>query len=280
MQHVPPGGRVIDLHRGDAVCPLRRVEQAEHRFGSDVVHRAGLVPPTPGVAEPQGGQRPACRFLGAAVHDRDTDQDVLLIRLGVLDEHVEVAALVEDAGVEQLVLGIVVAAPLRLRHQLPVGERGLRVLVEHLQVAVRGRAVQVEVALLDVLAVVALDAGQAEQPLLEDRVASVPQRDGEAQVLGAIADAGQAVLVPAVRAAGRVIVRKVVPRRTVSAVVFAYRAPRPFAEVRPPLLPVGRTRLMGGEARVFRRSIHHRGGPSGTSPTSGTRPRTHSRSGR
>ena len=33
---------------------------------------------------------------------------------------------------------------------------------------------------LDVLAVVALAVGQAEQPLLQDRVAAVPQRDAQA----------------------------------------------------------------------------------------------------
>ena len=51
--------------------------------------------------------------LGAAIVDGDLDQDVLGRRLGVLDEDVEVAVLVEDAGVEQLVLELA-AAPRRL----------------------------------------------------------------------------------------------------------------------------------------------------------------------
>ena len=134
----------------------------------------------------------------------------------------------------------------------------MRILVEHLHVAVGGCAVQVEVVFLDVLAVVAFGAGQAVQPLLEDRVVPVPQRQGEAQVLGAVADPGQAVLVPAVRPAAGIVVREVVPGRTVVAVVFAYRAPRPLAEVGPPLLPVGRARLMGGEALMFSGLSHVR----------------------
>jgi len=44
---------------------------------------------------------------------------------------------------------------------------------------VRRRAVEVEVVLLDVLAVVALVAGDAEQALLEDGVAAVPEGQRE-----------------------------------------------------------------------------------------------------
>jgi hypothetical protein len=41
--------------------------------------------------------------------DRDLDQDVLRALLGVLEEDVEVAVVVEDAGVEQLVLELLPA---------------------------------------------------------------------------------------------------------------------------------------------------------------------------
>ena len=97
-----------------------------------------------------------------------------------------------------------------------------------------GVRVEVEVVLLDVLAVVALVAGQAEQALLEDRVAPVPQREREADPLVAVADAGEAVLVPAIGARSRVIVREVVPRGAVGAVVLADGAPGALAEVRAP----------------------------------------------
>ena len=74
-----------------------------------------------------------------------------------------------------------------------------------------GVRVEVEVALLDVLAVIALVAGQAEEPLLQDRIAAVPQRDREADALMAVGDAAEAVLVPAIGARTRVIVREVLP---------------------------------------------------------------------
>ena len=69
-----------------------------------------------------------------------------------------------------------------------------------------GVRVEVEVVLLHVLAVVALAVGQAEQPLLEDRILAVPQRQREAEQLLVVADAGEAVLAPAVGARARLVV--------------------------------------------------------------------------
>jgi hypothetical protein len=50
------------------------------------------------------------------------------------------------------------------------------------------RAVEVEVVLLDVLAVVAFTVREAEKPLLQDRVFAVPQDEGEAEPLLVIGD--------------------------------------------------------------------------------------------
>ena len=134
-------------------------------------------------------------------------EDVLGRGLGVLDEDVEVAVLVEDAGVEQLVLELAArAAGGWSSTRSSYGIRRLRVLVEILHVRVRRRAVEVEVVLLDVLAVVALAVGQAEQPLLEDRVLAVPEREREAEPLLVVGDAGEAVLAPAIGARARLVV--------------------------------------------------------------------------
>ncbi len=51
---------------------------------------------------------------GAAIDDGDPHQQVVGRRLGVLDEHVEIAVVVEHAGVEQLVLGLVLRPRPRL----------------------------------------------------------------------------------------------------------------------------------------------------------------------
>jgi hypothetical protein len=62
------------------------------------------------------------------------------------------------------------------------------------------RAVEVEVILLDVLAVVPFAVVDAEQPLLQDGVLAVPQGQCEAELLEVVGDCSQTVLAPAVRA--------------------------------------------------------------------------------
>src|SRR5206468_12751482 len=97
---------------------------------------------------------------------------------------------------------------------------------------------EVEVALLHVLAVVALGAREAEEALLQNGIAAVPEREREAQSALAIGDAEESVLAPPIGAAPRVIVREVVPRGAVRRVVFAHRAPLALGEVGPPALPI------------------------------------------
>src|SRR5262249_53509082 len=102
----------------------------------------------------------------------------------------------------------------------------------------RGRAVEVVIELLDVLAVVSLLSGEPEEPLLDDRIAAVPEGNGEAEPLPAIGNPGDAILIPAISARARVIVREVIPGRAVGAIVLPDRSPCPFAQVGAPALPV------------------------------------------
>jgi hypothetical protein len=102
--------------------------------------------------------------VGTAVRRAHTDEDVVRGRLRVLDDNVEVAVAVEDPGLEQLVLGRPAIAPAVLVDEIRVGERRLCVSVEVLQVGVRGRGVEVEIVLLDVLTVVPLVACETKNP--------------------------------------------------------------------------------------------------------------------
>src|SRR5207245_9909561 len=103
---------------------------------------------------------------------------------------------------------------------------------------VRRRRIYIEVALLHVLPVVALRAAQAEEPLLDDRIATVPQGNRKTQPPFPVAQAQQAVFAPAVSAAARVIVGEVIPGRPILRVVLADRPPLPLGEIGPPALPV------------------------------------------
>ena len=155
---------------------------------ADARLRAGRRRPAPGVAVPQMRQDVQGRGRWAAIEGFDADGDVFLVDLGVLDDDVEVAVLVEDARIEQLVLGALAAAAAVFLRQQAVGKLGLRIFVEELHVRVGRGVVEVEVVLLDVLAVVALDGRDAEQPLFQDGVVAVPEGGGEDEELIAVAE--------------------------------------------------------------------------------------------
>src|SRR5438094_2245483 len=89
-------------------------------------------------------------------------------------------------------------------------------------VGVGRRAVEIEVVFLDVLAVIALAVGEAEQALLHDGIDAVPEGQREAEPLLIVGDPGQAVLAPAVRARAGLIVAEVVPGVAALAVVLAH----------------------------------------------------------
>ena len=101
----------------------------------------------------------------------------------------------------------------------------------------RRQVVDVEVVLLDVLAVVALGIGQAEQAFLQDRVPLVPQREGQAEPLLVVADPGDTILAPAVRAGPGLVVAEIGPGVSAVAVILPDRAPLPLAEIRSPGSP-------------------------------------------
>jgi hypothetical protein len=161
--------------------------------------------PKPGTAAIRGFAIPGVsgyhdQTYRTPVDCRNFYQDVVRPRFGVLDEDVEVAVVVEYARVEQFVLGILPGAAPVFRHQVVVGKRALRILVQVLHVRVAGHVVEVEVILLPVLAVIPLRAGQAEHALLDDRVLPIPERKRKAELLVVVADSGNAVLAPPVRA--------------------------------------------------------------------------------
>ena len=209
--------------------------------------------PAPGVAEPDLGQHVDRRFVGTAIGDGQPQQDVVGARLGIFDIDIEIAVVVEDAGIDDLEFGLPPVAPRVLLHQEVVGKRRLRIFVEHAGVAVGRHRVEIVVELLDVLAVIALAVAEAEHALLQDRVLAVPQRDGHAERLLGVAEPADAVLAPAIGAAARVIMGKVVPGVALGAVVLAHRAPLALAHIGTPFAPGLPALVRLGKALLFRR---------------------------
>src|SRR5712691_6183382 len=200
--------------------------------------------------------------LRTAVVRGDAKDDRVGVLLGDLDLDVEVAAVVEDAGVDQLELGIGEAAPPVLFDEAGVGILPLRILVEHPLVGVTGQGIEVEVALLHVFAVVAFGRNQAEEALLQNRVAFVPERQRPAEDLVAIAESADAVLAPAERFGASLVVREVAPGIAIRAVVLADGTPGAVGEVGSPAPPARELVSVTRESRVLGIDLLHRTGTS------------------
>ena len=198
------------------------------------------------------------RYVRAAVGDADLNEDVGWRLLGVFHKDIEIAVLIENAGIHQLVLGFSATAPPVRLDQITIRIFILRIFVEHLHVRMGRRIVDVEVVLLDIFAVVPLTVGQAEHALLEYGILAIPKSKGKAQPLLIIAEAGDAILAPMIGARARLIVGKVAPGVAVLAIVLSDGSPLALAEVGPPQLPKvpGIPALL--KARLFRRpgAIH------------------------
>jgi hypothetical protein len=119
-----------------------------------------------------------------------------------------------------------------------VWKRPLGIVVPPTVPGVARHRVELPSVLLDVLAVIGLVAGQSEGTLLQDGVAPVPQGQRQPQSLLGVAQSGQSIFTPAVRAGPSVIVWQIGPGAAVSAVVLSDCAPLPFAEIRAPQIPV------------------------------------------
>ena len=139
--------------------------------------------PGPGIAKPERRQQVKLRGFGTAIDRLDPDQNVIRRALRIFYEDIEIAVLVEDAGVNKLEFQRVLSAPAILFHQPRVGELALRVLVQVFHVGVCRRRVQIKVVLFHILAVIALAAGEAEEAFFKDRIAAVPEGQGEADEL-------------------------------------------------------------------------------------------------
>ena len=194
--------------------------------------------PGPGIAEPGRRQHVDGLGLRALIGELDGHQQVAWAGLGVAHLGDPVPVAVERAGVKQLVLGLITVPAGVGIDQVLIRKRALRIVVAPPVPGMTGDGVQVPPVLLHVLAVVALRASEPERPLLQDRVAPVPQRQGQAQPLLDVAEPGQPVLAPPVGTRPGVIMRQVVPCLTIRAVVLTHRPPLPLADVRPPLVPV------------------------------------------
>ena len=174
----------------------------------------------------------------ASIGHRDLHQHVIRVGLGVVHLDDPVPPAVEHPGVDQLVFGLKPISPPVLVDQILIRIRRLRIVIAPAVPGMTRDRVEIPPILLHVLAMIPLRPGQPERSLLQDRIASVPQRQAKAQPLLHVAEPGQTVLAPAVGTRPGMVMRQVVPRLTVGAVILPDRPPLPLADVRPPPVPI------------------------------------------
>src|SRR6516162_1110842 len=122
-----------------------------------------LASPRPGIAKPKCGQKVKGFTSRSTVDNRDANKDIVGCGLGVFGKYIEIPVLIENTGIQQFEFRILLAASTVFFNQACVWEGVLRILVKRLQVGMRRRRVHVEVALLDVLAMIAFAVGQPKQ---------------------------------------------------------------------------------------------------------------------
>src|SRR5215831_9841044 len=100
-----------------------------------------------------------------------------------------------------------------------------------------GGAVEIEVVLLHVLAMISFARSQAEGSLFQNRIFAVPQCKAENQDLISVANGRKTVFSPAVGLASSCIVGQEIPGSTIRTVIFPDSSPGALAYVRTPSTP-------------------------------------------
>ena len=144
----------------------------------------------------------------------------------------------EHAGIHQLIFRRVLVTATVLLHELPVGKCLLWIFVEILHVGMGGRRIEIKIVFLDVLTVIPFYTAQAEGALFQDGIAAVPEGHRKADHLVAVANAGKAVFIPAIRLRARLAMGKILPGGAMRTVVLTHGPPGPLAQVRAPALPM------------------------------------------
>ena len=197
-----------------------------------------IVSPRPGVAEPDCRKQGQLSFGRTTIARRDFDQNIFDARFCVFGNNVEISVFVERARFEEFVLVVVLSPPAVFFYQLAVGEFALRIFVQALHIRVGRRGIEIEVVLLDVFAVIAFVAGEAEQPFLQNWIFAIPHRQGKTNKLAAVGNPHDSVFAPTIRSRTRVVMRKEIPGCAVLAVIFTHGAPLALGKIGTPTPPV------------------------------------------
>src|SRR4051812_36945513 len=104
--------------------------------------------------------------LGTPVVHGDLDQQFFGICLGVFDENIEIPIVIEYTSIQQLILEVVPGTLAIRFHEITIWKLPLGILVQILHIGMGRRAVQIEVVLLHVFAMIAFAIRETEETFL------------------------------------------------------------------------------------------------------------------
>src|SRR3954471_14871932 len=103
-----------------------------------------------------------------AVMCGDADQQIVRSGFRVFDKDVKIAVVVENSGIEQLELRLILAATTILLHKRAIWKLRLWIFIEHLQVGMCRSRIEVIVELLHILAVIPFGIREPKKTFLQD----------------------------------------------------------------------------------------------------------------
>src|SRR5690606_29807237 len=111
----------------------------------------------------------------AAIPCRDANKNIVVIRLGVFNENIEISVVNEDTGIINFKLALMFSTTAVFFKKLRIWKSLLRILVQHLHVAVTRRTVQVIVKLFAIFSVITFRSGQTKEALFDNRILFIPE---------------------------------------------------------------------------------------------------------
>src|SRR5690606_135226 len=191
-------------------------------------------------------------WLLTSVFDRDFDTNIPYIFLGVFDIYIKVVVIVKPSRIQNFVFVFFYGSLPVNFEQIVVRIWSMSVLIQVLHIRMSRSIIEVVIQLFNILPMVSLGSRQSKQPFLENGIIPIPHSECKAYSTFFIRYSGNPVFSPSVNSTSGVIMRKIIPRTTVRAIIFPNRTPLSLTEIGTPFQPVFPSTIMFLQSFLFK----------------------------
>src|SRR5215467_13829089 len=107
-----------------------------------------------------------------AIVDSNLHKQIDRTRFGILHEHIKIAIIIKYGCIKEFKLRLLFVTATILLDEPKIRELVLGILVEHFQIRVRRRGVEIVIEFLYIFAMIAFAIGQTEKTLLQNGIAA------------------------------------------------------------------------------------------------------------